>query len=866
MRLRLLTLLLVALPLLAAGVLLTRAVVNGERDRAESEALRIALWRLDARATALVVGEASRAPEAYRSFWTPSEVFGERLTPAGRVLLPSPLLGLPQAPLHLHVRLVGSTLSSPQIPSGRERTLALDGLIAASDLEEAERRFGALRFTLGREPALLLADLPPPPDASDSIVNPIDAPRQVSSPLAPTPVTTPAATPEPTAKIKAPAAAKTLDSTVAQRSADKDVIRQTGDSPLVAQVQQQNLMNNWNVNPNGSDSLQRKSAIDEFDNRSEALLSSQNYARNDNPYRSQKAASANIQAPADFKPAPGSVPSAKAEQAPIVLAPPGPQAGKRGPVVAGHQPGQPAGTVIGTDSTASWRTKPNTDQTPTKGSIDLDENQRASKQMLSKERSFTSPSPVPGPASASATAVAKPQAPSARTILNDRESDPAASPAVHAADIDGRIMRDRRVVEAKRLSAPAAPTASLLPAEEVNAQTPGTMNSLDSGFALTNLRLVTPAVSPPSPTRPATTPPPTVAVSSPATQASTAGLVEARWAGEHWLLLARRAKLDGHEELQAAALRWDDLRTQLTSRLTDLLPQAQLVPRGPDDPPERCLAALPIRLDPGPLPSVPLSSAARWTLGIAWGALLAGLVGGATLLLAANRLAERRATFVSAVTHELRTPLTALRLHADLLADPRVADDGARRGKRVDVLRAEAGRLAHLIDNVLDYARLERRRPPEPRPVSLADLLAPLVPRLSTRLAAAGLELATAQVPPCMVRCDPAAVERILLNLADNAAKYAANSATKTITLSALMGKGSLELRLRDHGPGLAADVRARLFLPFARSAEAAAGSAPGVGLGLALCRRLARAQGGDLRLEEPDGGGVEAVLVLPLG
>ena len=72
-----------------------------------------------------------------------------------------------------------------------------------------------------------------------------------------------------------------------------------------------------------------------------------------------------------------------------------------------------------------------------------------------------------------------------------------------------------------------------------------------------------------------------------------------------------------------------------------------------------------------------------------------------------------------------------------------------------------------------------------------------------------------------------------------------------------------LGITLRDHGPGLAPDLRRRLVAPFARSAEQAAGNAPGVGLGLALCRRLARAQSGDLRLEEPTDGGVLAVLEL---
>lgn len=344
-----------------------------------------------------------------------------------------------------------------------------------------------------------------------------------------------------------------------------------------------------------------------------------------------------------------------------------------------------------------------------------------------------------------------------------------------------------------------------------------------------------------------------------------AGPMQAQWL-DGQLLLMRRARIGTQVVAQAAVVDWPRCRHQLLTAITDLLPAADLATAAGDEAPELRLAALPVRLVPGSGIIQPLRPAAWWTLLAAWLGTLIGITGTATLLTMAHRLGERRAAFVSAVTHELRTPLTSMRLHADLLADPRIANDPDKRAGRIAVLRAEAGRLAHLIDNVLDYARLERRRPPSPRAVVLAELLTPLVPRLGERLAAAGLALTCAELPAATVRCDAAAVERILFNLADNAAKYATNATDRTVMLRVLIADRRLELRLRDHGPGVAADVRARLFVPFARSAEAAAGHAPGVGLGLALCRRLARAQGGDLRLDEPaDGQGTEAVLTLPL-
>ena len=105
---------------------------------------------------------------------------------------------------------------------------------------------------------------------------------------------------------------------------------------------------------------------------------------------------------------------------------------------------------------------------------------------------------------------------------------------------------------------------------------------------------------------------------------------------------------------------------------------------------------------------------------------------------------------------------------------------------------------------------------------------------------------------PSEVRTDPAAVAQILSNLVDNAGKYAQPSEPPEIELSV---EGAA-LRLRDHGPGIEPADRKHLFEPFRKSAQAAAGSAPGVGLGLALCRRLARQLDVQLHFLEPEGRG----------
>ena len=240
----------------------------------------------------------------------------------------------------------------------------------------------------------------------------------------------------------------------------------------------------------------------------------------------------------------------------------------------------------------------------------------------------------------------------------------------------------------------------------------------------------------------------------------------------------------------------------------------------------------------------------RLSVAAAWLAAVLGLVGVGSLLKASVTLSQRRADFVSAVTHELRTPLTTFRLYTDLLLDGAVPAE--ERPSYLATLKGEADRLGHLVENVLSFSRLERRRT-EMRieSVTVEDLLARVVPRLQERAAQAGLELRVEEASSAAerVRGDLASIEQILLNLVDNAAKYACNAARPTLELStALQGRHAI-IRLHDHGPGIDPGERRRIFRPFHRSAAKAAGSAPGVGLGLALSRRLARRMGGDLRL-----------------
>ncbi|MCL4732050.1 MAG: HAMP domain-containing histidine kinase, partial [Planctomycetes bacterium] len=327
----------------------------------------------------------------------------------------------------------------------------------------------------------------------------------------------------------------------------------------------------------------------------------------------------------------------------------------------------------------------------------------------------------------------------------------------------------------------------------------------------------------------------------------------AMWLGQR-LFLARLVTIDGGDFIQGCELDWPRVQAALAGAARDILPDPAFAPTlGADSAAEHRLASLPVSLKPGTvrLATEAEASPVRLALWVAWGAVLMAALAVGLVLRSTVSLSERRADFVSAVTHELRTPLTTLRMYTELLATGRVKDDTSR-SQYLDTMHAEAVRLSHLVENVLSYARLERGRSRDrAETISVHTLVDRVAATLRERARQTRMELAVTISPDAAdstVRVDPAAVERILFNLVDNACKYAAAAADHRVELTVARDNGSMVIRVRDFGPGIDAETAVRLFKPFRKSAQAAANSAPGVGLGLSLCRGLARAMGGDLR------------------
>ncbi len=329
------------------------------------------------------------------------------------------------------------------------------------------------------------------------------------------------------------------------------------------------------------------------------------------------------------------------------------------------------------------------------------------------------------------------------------------------------------------------------------------------------------------------------------------GTMRAVWiGGELFLLRQLTASVSGQVEkgIQGVWLDPQGLKTRLLAEVRDLLPASDLAATNGSAEDPLVLVSFPFRLSRNEtLPAA--AGMINAPLLVGWSAVLLALLTAAFLVHGVMRLSERRASFVSAVTHELRTPLTTFRLYSDMLESGAVKPE--KRGDYLKVLSREADRLSHLVENVLSFSKIERGSARSAlRETAIANLLEPMRERLESRLATAGLQLEmdlTGPAAASRVKVDAAAVEHVLFNLIDNAAKYAPGGNPAQVAIHIKAAGRNLEIIVTDHGPGIPPSERRRIFRAFHKSALEAAESRPGVGLGLALSRRLAKSLGGGL-------------------
>lgn len=229
----------------------------------------------------------------------------------------------------------------------------------------------------------------------------------------------------------------------------------------------------------------------------------------------------------------------------------------------------------------------------------------------------------------------------------------------------------------------------------------------------------------------------------------------------------------------------------------------------------------------------------------------------------AHLVNRAKSAFVATMSHELRTPLAGILGAAELLALDQEEHGGAN-APTVAAIRSSARVLLNLVDDVLDHARLQAGQvEARAHPVNLRELLDAALGAIRQRAAAKGLRLTTAieASADCILQMDAAKLQRIVVNLLDNAVKFTDRG---VVGLEALVAGGELRIAVSDTGRGFEVAGVQRLFEPFVQDPARGADTLEGTGLGLAICRRLAEVLGGTLDATSAPGAGSRFVLRLP--
>jgi signal transduction histidine kinase len=243
-----------------------------------------------------------------------------------------------------------------------------------------------------------------------------------------------------------------------------------------------------------------------------------------------------------------------------------------------------------------------------------------------------------------------------------------------------------------------------------------------------------------------------------------------------------------------------------------------------------------------------ISEQRTWYLSIVTVVLLAVALGLLSLWRNARaqlRLAQKKDDFISAVSHELRTPLTSIRMYSEMLERDWVKSED-KKSEYYRNMRQESERLSRLIENVLDFSRIQRGRKKYTFNVGdidrcVADVVAMMLPYAEQ--SGFSIETELGSIGPTTFDAD--AVTQIVVNLLDNAIKYARDAADKVITVRTASKDGFTLIEVEDHGPGVPHRQRKKIFEEFYRVGAEATRETTGTGLGLALVKKSALAHNG---------------------
>jgi two-component system, OmpR family, sensor histidine kinase MprB len=217
---------------------------------------------------------------------------------------------------------------------------------------------------------------------------------------------------------------------------------------------------------------------------------------------------------------------------------------------------------------------------------------------------------------------------------------------------------------------------------------------------------------------------------------------------------------------------------------------------------------------------------------------------------------DQQAQLVSDAGHELRTPLTSLRTNIEVLMRTRDLP-AADRGELLADVDAQLQELTTLVGDLVDLARDDERQQTEPELVDFDEIVEHAVERAHRRATSVDFDVS---LQPGQVYAQPALLERAIMNVLDNAAKWSPAGGRVGVSLEA---DGAWHLTVTDEGPGVAPEDLPHVFERFYRAPTAR--SMPGSGLGLAIVKRVVNSHGGTIELSSPAEGGTRVEITLPL-
>jgi signal transduction histidine kinase len=227
-------------------------------------------------------------------------------------------------------------------------------------------------------------------------------------------------------------------------------------------------------------------------------------------------------------------------------------------------------------------------------------------------------------------------------------------------------------------------------------------------------------------------------------------------------------------------------------------------------------------------------------------------------------LARLKSDFVSNVSHELRTPLALIRLYAETLELGRITTQ-EKKQQYYRIIRKESERLTALINNILDFSRIEAgRKEYEFRNTDIAELVRNTLESYRYQIEQQGFafeESIDSNLPAVPV--DREAIARALVNLVNNALKYSSDE--KFLGVKLYRENGVVKLEVADHGIGIARRDQSKIFEKFYRAGDPLVHNTKGSGLGLSLVRHITQAHGGEIAVESTPGRGSKFTLSLPL-